>query len=367
MDQPYAADRARTVKLPAALLLAGLSLGACAPVEVPAGPAIRAAGIEPFVAPPLPWALRPGYAFAPPPPAPEPAGPRPESMLVMPDGARLPLRAWRPEGEPRFVVVALHGLADHGGNFLAEGGPLLAAGGAVVYAYDQRGFGWTSPRGYWPGVETLVSDAREALRLLRARHPGLPVFLLGESMGGAVALALSPRDVDGVILSSPAIWGGAYLSEFLRGLLWVASRALGPLAVPASAAGITASDNAAALRRFANDPLTLHEVRFDMLKGLVDLMDVAVAHLRSCCGAVPVLFLQGGKDQVIPTDIARRALRDAHVPRVAFYPEGWHLLLRDRIRADIARDILAFMAHPRTPLAAEAAGRAWIAATPPDT
>jgi acylglycerol lipase len=49
---------------------------------------------------------------------------------------------------------------------------------------------------------------------------------------------------------------------------------------------------------------------------------------------------------------------------VAFYPEGWHLLLRDTIRADIARDILAFMRHPREPIPAETAGRAWIAATP---
>ncbi|MBS7809558.1 alpha/beta hydrolase [Roseococcus pinisoli] len=354
------------MKLLASLLLAGLSLGACAPVMVPAGPVIREAGIEPFVAPPLPWTLRPAYAFAPSPPEPQPSGPRPESMLVMPDGARLPLRVWRPEGAPRFVVVAMHGLGDHGGNFLAEGGPLLAAGGAVVYAYDQRGFGWTSPRGYWPGVDTLVSDARESIRLLRARHPGLPVFLLGESMGGAIALATSPRDVDGVILSSPAIWGGPYLSALLRSPLWVASRVLGPLALPASAAGITASDNEAALRRFARDPLTLREIRFDMLKGIVDLMDAAVAHLRSCCGEVPVLFMEGGKDQVVPAHIARRALRDAQAPRVAFYPEGWHLLLRDEIRADIARDILAFMSNPRATLPAEEAGRAWIAATPAD-
>lgn len=353
------------MKLLAALLLAVLSLGACAPVMIPAGPVIREAGIEPFVPPPLPWTPRPAYAFASSPPEPQPAGPRPESMLVMPDGARLPLRVWRPEGEPRFVVVALHGLADHGGNFLAEGGPLLTAGGAIVYAYDQRGFGWTSARGYWPGVDTLVSDAREALRLLRARHPGLPVFLLGESMGGAVALAAAPHDVSGIIVSSPAIWGGPYLSDFLRTLLWGASRALGPLAMPAGAAGITASDNEAALRRFARDPLTLREVRFDMVKGIVDLMDAAVASLRTCCGAVPVLFLEGGKDQVVPTRVARRALRDAHVPRVAFYPNGWHLLLRDEIRADVARDILAFMQDPPRRIPAEARGREWLATAPP--
>lgn len=353
------------MKLLTALFLALISLGACAPVVVPAGPPIREAAIEPFVAPPMPWYPWPSYALAPSPPRPQPSGPRPESSLVMPDGTHLPLRVWRPEGAPRFVVVALHGLTDHGGNFLLEGGPLLTAGGAIVYAYDQRGFGWNRARGYWPGSDALIADAREAIRLLRARHPGVPVFLLGESMGGAVALAAGPTDIDGVILTSPGIWGGPYLSKFLRGVLWGASHALGPLAMPSGAAGITASDNMEALRRFSSDPLVLHNVRLDMVAGIVELMDRAVAALPHCCGDVPVLLMAGGKDEVVPTRIARRALRDAQFPRVAFYPEGWHLLLRDSIRAEIARDILAFLADPRTPIPAETAGRDWIVGTPP--
>lgn len=365
MDQPHASPYASRMKLLTALFLAVLSLGACAPVVVPAGPSIREAGIEPFVAPPMPWYPWPQYALAPSPPRPQPSGPMPEASLVMPDGTHLPLRVWHPEGPPRFVVLALHGLTDHGGNFLQEGGPLLTAGGAVVYAYDQRGFGWNRGRGYWPGSDTLISDAREALRLVRARHPGVPVFVLGESMGGAVALAMRPRDVDGVILSSPGIWAGPYLSDLLRGLLWGASRVLGPLAVPASAGNITASDNREALLRFSSDPLILRQVRMDMMAGVVELMDRAVAALPDCCGEVPVLLMVGGKDQVVPTRIARRALHDVHFPRVAFYPEGWHLLLRDNIRADIARDILAFMGDPRRTLPAEERGREWLAATPP--
>lgn len=365
MDQPRASPYAERMKLLAALLLAVLSLGACAPVVVPAGPPVRAAAIEPFVAPPMPWYPWPEYALAPSPPRPEPSGPMPEASLAMPDGTHLPLRIWRPEGPPRYVVLALHGLTDHGGNFLLEGGPLLTAGGAIVYAYDQRGFGWNRMRGYWPGSDTLIADAREALRLVRARHPGVPVFVLGESMGGAVALAMGPTDVDGVILSSPGIWGGPYLSDFLRSLLWGASRALGPLAVPAGTAGITASDNREALRRFSSDPLILREVRMDMMAGVVELMDRAVAALPHCCGDVPVLLMVGGKDQVVPVRIARRALHDAHFPRVAFYPDGWHLLLRDSIRADIARDVLAFMAHPGRPIPAEERGREWLAETPP--
>jgi alpha-beta hydrolase superfamily lysophospholipase len=134
--------------------------------------------------------------------------------------------------------------------------------------------------------------------------------------------------------------------------------------MPTSAAGITASDNPEALRRFARDPLILREVRFDMMAGVVELMDRAVAALPGCCGDVPVLVMVGGQDQVVPTGIARRVLRDAHMPRVAFYPSGWHLLLRDAVRADVARDILAFLRDPRQPLAAEARGREWLDTAP---
>jgi alpha-beta hydrolase superfamily lysophospholipase len=284
----------------------------------------------------------------------------PEADLIMPDGARLPLRAWRPDGPPRFVLLALHGVGDHGGNFLEESGPALAAGGALVYAYDQRGFGWTATRGFWAGRATLAADARTAVALLRARHPGLPFFLLGESLGGAVALLAEAPGVDGLILSSPAIWGGPYLPAFFRPPLAVAANLLAPLAAPAQAGDVAASDNRAALARFGRDPLTITAVRFDMMRGVVETMDAAVAALPGCCRAVPTLVLFGGNDRVIPTPAARRALAEAGVPRVVFYPEGWHLLLRDQVRGEVVRDVLAFMADPRAPLPGEARGQAWL-------
>jgi alpha-beta hydrolase superfamily lysophospholipase len=347
--------------MPRALIaLVLLLLAACAPVERPAGPATRAPAIEAFQPGPLPRSFAPSTAFGPAPPAPRPAGPTPEADLVMADGMRLPLRAWRPEGEVRFVLLALHGMGDHGGNFLLESGPALAAGGALVYSMDLRGFGWTAQRGIWPGLPTLTQDTRTAVRLLRERHPGTPFFLLGESLGGAIALLAEPEGISGLILSSPAIWGGPYLPSFFRPPLALLSRVLAPLEVEASAGPVSASDNRAALERFARDPLTLRAVRLDLLRGIVGAMDAAVEALPGCCRAVPTIVLFGGKDQVIPTRAARRALRAAEVPRVIFYPEGWHLLLRDGVRAQVVEDVLGFMGSPATPRPREAAGREWL-------
>jgi alpha-beta hydrolase superfamily lysophospholipase len=350
-----------------AALLALLPLLACAPVARPAGPPMRLAAIEtPFDAPPLPWMPRIAYALTPGPPAPTPAGPPPQAMLVMADGARLPLRSWHPpEGiAPRFVVLALHGLGDHGGNYLSEGGPILAAGGALVYAYDQRGFGWTAERGFWPGAATLVEDARAAAALLRARHPELPFFLLGESMGAAVALLAEPPGLAGMVLTAPALWGRRFMPWAMRAPLAAATRLIPALGMPATVGGITPTDNPEALRRLGRDPLTLPAVRVDMAAGLVDLMDEAVETLPGCCRA-PTLFLIGAKDRVMPSDILRRALREAPEPRLIRYAEGWHLLLRDRIHPQVARDILRFLEEPRLKLPAEEAGRRWLEETPP--
>lgn len=341
-----------------------LPLAACAPGEWPAGPPSRPAAIEAFAPAPLPPSFAPTTALGPPPAPRLPAGPAPEADLVMRDGARLPLRAWRPERPPRAVLLAIHGLGDHGGNFMADSGPALAAGGVLVYAYDQRGFGWTATRGLWPGRETLLADAREAAALLRARHPGLPFFVLGESLGGAVALLADIPGLDGLILSAPAIWGGPHFPGWYRPPLALAARLLGPLAVPAAAGDAAASDNRAALERFGRDPLTLTAIRFDMMRGVVEVMDAAVAALPGCCRAVPTLVLFGGQDRVVPAAAARRALRDAGVPRVVFYPEGWHLLTRDQVRGEVVRDLLAFMADPRAELPGEARGRAWLAGAP---
>ncbi len=352
-----------SVRLPALLAAAVLSLAACAAQLRPAGPATGAAGIEAFTPPPQPQ--RPSlYAWEPPRPPLVPAGPAPTEALVMADGTRLALRVWAPEEPPRAVVLALHGFGDHGGNSLVEGGPLLNAAGILVYAYDQRGFGYSRDRGFCPGVETLVADARAATALIASRHPGLPLYLLGESMGGAIAAvaATEPLPVQGVILSAPALLGRRQLpgvvSAAMDGLIWL----MPAMAMSASAGGIAASDNRAAMERFGRDPLTLREVRLDVVGGVMDSMDAGVAALPRCCSA-PTLVLTGGNDQVIPTRIARRVLRDLPPRadrRILHYPDGWHLLLRDAIRERVAADIIAWIGDPRAPLAAEDAARAWL-------
>lgn len=319
-------------------LLAAALLAACAPRVEPAGPVIATPALLPE-----------------------------QDTLLAADGARLKLRHRAPpEGvAPRAVILALHGFNDHSGNFLIDGFDRLAEGGVVTYAYDQRGFGASPGRTLWPGAESMAADAAEALRLLRSRHPDLPLYLMGESMGAAVAVLAAtgqPLPVDGILLMAPAFWSRAEVGPVATGAFWLLAHTLPALAFPPSAGNITASDNIDALRRFGRDPLTIKDTRIDAAWGLFGLMDRATQSLAGCCAA-PTLVLQGAQDRVVPPEVTRAALsRMRPEARLARYPEGFHLLLRDGVKEQVADDILAWIRDPRAPLpsGADREGQAWL-------
>ena len=88
-------------------------------------------------------------------------------------------------------MLGLHGFGDYRKAW-DEPAEIWAKDGITTYAYDQRGFGASPTRGRWPGTEALVDDAK-TMTLLRGKYPGVPLYIAGESMGGAVALVAADR------------------------------------------------------------------------------------------------------------------------------------------------------------------------------
>jgi acylglycerol lipase len=285
--------------------------------------------------------------------------------FVMPDGMRLPYRVWLPDGRPRAVMLALHGMNDSRDAWEIPA-PDFAAAGIAVFSPDQRGFGDTAVRGYWPGTQALVDDAAHMAALLRARYPHARLILLGESMGAAelMCLATGPDAPHGAtyVLVSPAVWSRSVMNPFERGGLWLMSHLLPGFTVTGQVAHIQASDNHPALIRLSRDPLTIHDTRFDTIDGLVNLMDAAASAAPRF--TAPSLFLYGGKDELIPPDAMARVWRALPPgPVRAFYPDGYHLLLRDLERGVPIGDIISWLLDPEAPLpsGAEAAAAAWLA------
>lgn len=271
------------------------------------------------------------------------SGPRWEQAhFVTRDGMQLPLMTWAPQQKPTAVIVAVHGFNDYHRAF-ALAGPHWAEQGIVVYAYDQRGFGGAPQRGRWPGVERLVSDLQDLIALARERHPGLSLAVLGDSMGAAVTMATvrhpaTPR-VDGIILNAPAVWGRSSFNPFYRMVLWVAAHTVPGWEVTGKGLKIRVSDNREWLRELSRDPLMIRETRIDALYGIVQLMDQALA--EPVAPTLPTLVLYGLRDEVIPRTAVCRFVDTlpAAVHRTLWYPEGYHMLLRDLQAKHVWQDV----------------------------
>jgi len=129
------------------------------------------------------------------------------------DGTQITAYRWDPAAEARAAVQLTHGMGEHARRYEHVAGALTAAG-YVVYAQDQRGHGASIPEGGsagdlgrsgWTG---LVTDIGLLSARIRADHPGLPLILLGHSMGSfAVQQYLLDHsgDTDGVVLTGTAV------------------------------------------------------------------------------------------------------------------------------------------------------------------
>jgi alpha-beta hydrolase superfamily lysophospholipase len=299
----------------------------------------------------------------------------PDLSFRMDDGAVLPGRVWRADGAERGVIVALHGFGDSRDAW-EHSGPRLAARGFTVYAYDQRGFGAAPGRGHWAGTERMVDDAAEvAADVARRETPGVPLTVLGESMGGAVLMVASAEDawrrhgaaVAGTVLLAPAVWGRGQMNPLLVAALDVAD-AVAPerrMTGREIELHVRASDDRAELLKLARDPLTLDGASLATIGGLVELMTRAQAAAGRMRG--PVLIAYGAKDDLIPP--AATAAAWAKLPgddRRAYYSDGYHLMLRDLDHAAVDQDIASWAAHPERPLpsGADVAAAGWVAGRP---
>lgn len=280
-----------------------------------------------------------------------------DGQVIAEDGYRLPLRHWPAEGEPQAIVLGIHGFNEHGGAFqvLAEA---LTPRGITLYAHDQRGFGTTAQRRLWPGHERLADDVTLLAELLSERHSEPPLYLVGLSMGGAVAiLTLSgdnPPPVDGSVLIAPAVWGLEAMPWYQRLGLWLGVRLFPALSFSSSTVqrlGIEPTDDPEMKRRLAEDPLILRRARVDTLHGLSLAMDASLKAARRL--PAPALILYGTEDHIIPPEAICALLErlpEEEAIRLAVYPKGYHMLTRYTKRERTEADIAAWLADPAAPL-----------------
>ncbi len=268
-------------------------------------------------------------------------------------GVRIFERWWHPDAPPRCVVAIVHGYAEHSGRYEYVGA-WFAERGIAVEALDLRGHGQSEgPRALVDSFNEFLTDVSGFLRRAKERHPGVPVFLLGHSMGGAITalfvLARKP-DVQGVILSGPALSN--------KGRRRMMGRVLAPLAkvVPrmtlAKLPADTVSRDPAVVADYENDPLNY---RGGFKLGLLAAASRSSARISRDMEAftLPLLIVHGREDALVPVDGSEELMRRSRSQdkTIKIYDGLYHEVLNEPEKDEVLGDIVGWI-EPRIPAAA---------------
>lgn len=288
-----------------------------------------------------------------------------ENKFVTADGTMLPLKRWPPySGSAKAVLIAVHGFNDYS-NFFQQPAQYFRARGIISYAYDQRGFGGSPQRGLWSGVDAYIRDLELFIQLVRQQHPGLPIFLLGESMGGAIVMLTAARHSNpplaGIILAAPAVWSRDTMPWYQQLLLSTLAHTVPWLTVTGKGLDVVASDNIEMLIALGKDPQVIKETRIETIYGLANLMDAAYQQNGDI--TADTLILYGEKDEIVPRQPTYEFLQtftrtEQQHKKTAIYPQGYHMLLRDLQAEIVWNDILIWMQSTNAALPSGADQRA---------
>ena len=192
----------------------------------------------------------------------------------------------------------------------------------------------------------MVQDIKAMVKLIGARHPGVPLYLAGESMGGALVLATAGPDteVEGLILVAPALRSRDTLGPLLTGGMTFLAHAVPWFPSGPTSIDFQPTDNPDTIEKMRKDPMILRNMRFDLGYGLLEAMDAAKEAAPAV--AKPYLMQHGLGDRLVPLTSVQSAIEimprrdDSHL---AFYREGFHMLLRDKKGAVVAKDVVAWI------------------------
>lgn len=254
-----------------------------------------------------------------------------------------------PESEPTGVVLICHGLGEHSSRYGNVVEALLPDGWAV-YGLDHRGHGRSSGRrAHLDRYDDWLSDFDVFRRHVADRHPGLPLFLLGHSMGGQIALAYAldhQDDLQGLVLSAPALASNAVPKAAVPVL-----RALARVAPRLRPAGIDAtriSKDPEVVAAYQADPLVHHgHPTLGLSSALFAAFDVLPERARSL--RLPLLLQHGSLDEL--TDPAGTRLLESTSgspdQTVHWYEGLWHEIYNEPERAGPLGDLRDWLAAHR--------------------
>jgi alpha-beta hydrolase superfamily lysophospholipase len=222
------------------------------------------------------------------------------STFTASDGENLAVQDWPlAEGLPaRGAVLMVHGLGEHAGRYDALA-RVLNDWGFNVRSYDQYGHGDSGgPRGALPYPNRLLDDLADLVESTRVRNPGVPLLLLGHSLGGLLAASFVARTlmaVDGLVLSSPAL--AMRLGPVQKLMMAVMPRVAPNLGVATGLDPRHLSHDRRVVQAYMNDPRVHDRISGRLARFIAD--EGPMVRARAPSWKVPTLLMYAGDDRIV--------------------------------------------------------------------
>ncbi|MEV2268184.1 alpha/beta hydrolase [Nonomuraea africana] len=246
------------------------------------------------------------------------------------------IRVW-PNERPRYLAILVHGYGEHLGRYEHVAAALVAHG-AAVYGPDHRGHGLSQgERVLIEDFEDVVTDVHAVAERARAEHPGVPVVVIGHSMGGLIATRYAQRygpSLAALVLSGPVI-GRWEAIDLLLTLEEMPDIPIDPA---------TLSRDLTVGAAYAADTLVWHgPFKRPTVEAFAATME-EIAKAGSL-GALPTLWIHGADDRLVPLEGSRRGIEavrgDDLTERI--YPGARHEVFNETNKEEVLAEVTAFV------------------------
>jgi acylglycerol lipase len=251
-------------------------------------------------------------------------------------------QAWLPEGNPRAVLLVVHGLGEHSGRYMNVVNHFVPMGYAV-YGLDHIGHGKSDgAREFVESFDDLTNNLKIFYDMVKLKQPEAPIFLLGHSMGGLITscyLLDHQNDFKGAVISAPAV----KVSDNISKVTIFIGKILSVLAPKAGILGVSAGDvsrDPSVVKAYVDDPLVFHgkttaRLAAELLKAMMRVTSEAT-HI-----SLPFIVVQGGADKLVEPEGAQM-LYDKAASKdktIKIYDGLYHEVFNEPEKAVVLKDV----------------------------
>jgi len=258
---------------------------------------------------------------------------------------------WGDISTSKTIVLAIHGYNDYSNSFRLPA-EYLSKNNIFTISIDLDGFGKNSNFGFWYPLEVHTQVIKKELFKLKKQYPEKKLFLLGESMGGAIVTSLITNEKDlpinGVVLVAPALWNFSEKNFFKSLFMSLMSRSFPNLKVESKGwVEVQASDNLEVLKELSEDRYFIHHPKLKSLNGIIELMDESYKDAKTFFSqpSYNTLVVIPIKDEIVPRKPLIELLETTKIKSNNYssdfliFESSYHMILRDMKGDNVTEEI----------------------------